>query len=285
MAGPKFPYPSSDWIGQPSNNPHVHSGCYPSEYPQDTSNVKTWQQKMRDRGWSLSVDGCYGPESEKICRQFQSEKGLSVDGAVGPKTWSATWNAPVTSDSGSSSGGGGGGGKNDTGKLNAKRAAALNWMANHRGITEDPVNSNCDNRSDGIRAAQDRCAGGGTWLRYQPWCGVWCFNALKAAGTVKGLNSNMASVSWIESQAKAGKDPFGSWTTDGDKADPGDLVVLFGSGTHVGMVREVHSSYVLTEEGNTSVGSNGGSAQKQRSRSGETYGYAKVNYNQPHVYD
>jgi len=155
------------------------------------------------------------------------------------------------------------------------RDKALSWMANHRGITEDPVNSNCDNRKDGIRTAQDKCAGSGTWLRYQPWCGVWCFNALAAAG-VKGLNSNMASVAWIESQAKAKKAPFTSWTTNGGDCKPGDLVVLFGSGTHVGMVREVHSDYVVTEEGNTSVGNNGGSAQKQRSRHGDTYGYARV---------
>lgn len=166
----------------------------------------------------------------------------------------------------------------DATKGGPSRSEALDWMAGHRGITEDPANSNCDGRSDGIRAAQDRCAGGGTWLRYQPWCGVWCFNALRAAG-VEGLDSNMASVAWIESQAKAGQRPFGNWTTDGGNAEPGDLVVLFGTGTHVGMVREVHSDYVITEEGNTSVGSNGGSAKKQRSRHGDTYGYARVNYN------
>jgi hypothetical protein len=58
--------------------------------------VGTWQSKMSSRGWSLGVDGIYGGESEGQCRQFQSEKGLSVDGMVGPETWNATWNAPVT---------------------------------------------------------------------------------------------------------------------------------------------------------------------------------------------
>jgi hypothetical protein len=58
--------------------------------------VRTWQDKMRSRGWSIDVDGVYGPASEGICRQFQSEKGLGVDGLVGPATWSATWSAPVT---------------------------------------------------------------------------------------------------------------------------------------------------------------------------------------------
>jgi hypothetical protein len=60
------------------------------------SDVRTWQQKMSDRGWSLSVDQMYGPGSENVCRQFQAEKGLVSDGLVGPDTWNATWNAPVT---------------------------------------------------------------------------------------------------------------------------------------------------------------------------------------------
>jgi peptidoglycan hydrolase-like protein with peptidoglycan-binding domain len=55
-----------------------------------------WQGQMVARGWSLAVDDMYGGESERICSQFQQEKGLSVDGVVGPETWAATWTAPVT---------------------------------------------------------------------------------------------------------------------------------------------------------------------------------------------
>jgi len=60
------------------------------------SGTSTWQGQMSARGWSISVDDAYGPESAKVCRQFQGEKGLGVDGIVGPETWSATWTAPVT---------------------------------------------------------------------------------------------------------------------------------------------------------------------------------------------
>jgi N-acetyl-anhydromuramyl-L-alanine amidase AmpD len=56
----------------------------------------TWQQQMVNRGWSLAVDDMYGAKSAQVCRQFQGEKGLDVDGIVGPDTWNATWNAPVT---------------------------------------------------------------------------------------------------------------------------------------------------------------------------------------------
>lgn len=58
--------------------------------------VRAWQQRMAQRGWRISVDGEYGPASEKVCRAFQAEKGLGQDGVVGPATWSAAWAAPVT---------------------------------------------------------------------------------------------------------------------------------------------------------------------------------------------
>lgn len=58
--------------------------------------VRTWQAKMRGRGWRIAVDGVYGARSARVARQFQAEKGLRQDGIVGPKTWEASWAAPVT---------------------------------------------------------------------------------------------------------------------------------------------------------------------------------------------
>jgi hypothetical protein len=60
------------------------------------SDVQQWQERMSLRGWSISVDGDYGPQSRNVCRQFQTEKGLDVDGIVGPNTWNAAWTCPVT---------------------------------------------------------------------------------------------------------------------------------------------------------------------------------------------
>ena len=57
--------------------------------------VRQWQARMAERGWTLSVDGTFGDRSDRVCRQFQREKGLEVDGIVGPETWTATWNAPL----------------------------------------------------------------------------------------------------------------------------------------------------------------------------------------------
>lgn len=58
--------------------------------------VRQWQQKMKERGWTISVDSDYGDRSESVCTDFQREKKLRVDGILGPETWKATWEAPVT---------------------------------------------------------------------------------------------------------------------------------------------------------------------------------------------
>lgn len=79
MAAPPFP-------GRLLRHPPVTEG----------EDVRNWQAQMAVRGWKLAVDGAYGPASEEVCRKFQTEKGLEVDGVVGPQTWAAAWTAPVT---------------------------------------------------------------------------------------------------------------------------------------------------------------------------------------------
>ncbi|RAY15950.1 hypothetical protein DPM19_09380 [Actinomadura craniellae] len=58
--------------------------------------VRIWQVQMLKRGWRIKVDGAYGPRSENVCREFQREKHLTVDGIVGPHTWKASFEAPIT---------------------------------------------------------------------------------------------------------------------------------------------------------------------------------------------
>jgi peptidoglycan hydrolase-like protein with peptidoglycan-binding domain len=58
--------------------------------------VRQVQQRLRDRGWSIGVDGQFGPGTERIIRAFQTEKGLTPDGIAGPRTWNALWSSPVT---------------------------------------------------------------------------------------------------------------------------------------------------------------------------------------------
>lgn len=88
-----WPYGQADYLGQPSSDPHCHSGYYGGI---DQANVATWQAQMQQRGWSIDADGMYGSQSATVCRQFQAEKGLTSDGLCGPATWAATWAEPVT---------------------------------------------------------------------------------------------------------------------------------------------------------------------------------------------
>lgn len=74
------------WPGRELKQPQAMKGA----------DVRKWQAQMKARGWSIVVDGVYDGSDEAICRKFQAEKGLEVDGAVGPITWRAAWNTAVT---------------------------------------------------------------------------------------------------------------------------------------------------------------------------------------------
>jgi peptidoglycan hydrolase-like protein with peptidoglycan-binding domain len=58
--------------------------------------VRAVQQRLRDRGWRITVDGVFGADTERIVRAFQADKGLTVDGIAGPDTWRALWTSPIT---------------------------------------------------------------------------------------------------------------------------------------------------------------------------------------------
>jgi peptidoglycan hydrolase-like protein with peptidoglycan-binding domain len=65
------------------------------------ADVRTWQQHMHTRGWTIGVDGVYSPKSESVCRRFQQDStshgwSLTVDGIVGQNTWRAAWQRPVS---------------------------------------------------------------------------------------------------------------------------------------------------------------------------------------------
>jgi peptidoglycan hydrolase-like protein with peptidoglycan-binding domain len=51
--------------------------------------VKTLQYLLRARGHDLIADGAFGPVTGAAVRGFQQQKGLAVDGTVGPATWTA----------------------------------------------------------------------------------------------------------------------------------------------------------------------------------------------------
>lgn len=91
-SAPKFPLPKGHWYGVESRNSKNHSGFY----AKDRAGIKQFQNKLKSRGWKISADGRFGPATQKVVRQFQAEKKIRVDGAVGQVTWSKIWEAPVT---------------------------------------------------------------------------------------------------------------------------------------------------------------------------------------------
>jgi peptidoglycan hydrolase-like protein with peptidoglycan-binding domain len=51
--------------------------------------VKFLQERLSLMGYSLVIDGEFGAKTEAAVKQFQKDRGLTVDGIVGPKTWTA----------------------------------------------------------------------------------------------------------------------------------------------------------------------------------------------------
>lgn len=88
------PKPTPGPVPPPTPN-HPWPGIYVSQGSTGDI-VRTIQARLQARGWTISVDGQFGPQTDRVIRQFQAEKNLGVDGIVGPATWSALWNAPIT---------------------------------------------------------------------------------------------------------------------------------------------------------------------------------------------
>jgi predicted chitinase len=53
--------------------------------------VQMMQQRLSDLGYSLAVDGIFGPGTRAAVVGLQRQMALSADGIVGPATWAALW--------------------------------------------------------------------------------------------------------------------------------------------------------------------------------------------------
>lgn len=99
---PAFPLPAGQWFGPEAGGNNSISGWHSN--PVGHPGLKQFQQRMKDRGWPMTVDGLYGPKgattpqgnTAEIVVAFQKEKGETPDGLIGPKTWALAWTAPVT---------------------------------------------------------------------------------------------------------------------------------------------------------------------------------------------
>ena len=65
------------------------SSSYPGllKYGSSGTAVKQLQQALVNKGYKISVDGAFGPATRSAVMSFQSSKGITADGIVGPVTW------------------------------------------------------------------------------------------------------------------------------------------------------------------------------------------------------
>lgn len=99
---PAFPLPHGQWFGPEAGGDQSISGWHSD--PLGHPGLKQFQQRMKDRGWDIIVDGLYGQKGDTeprgntadVVGAFQTQKGLVVDKKIGPNTWVAAWNSPVT---------------------------------------------------------------------------------------------------------------------------------------------------------------------------------------------
>jgi hypothetical protein len=104
---PAYPLPGGCYFG-PLYGPDESISCMAPNGcdAQYRPYLAQWQQRMIDRGWEecfvhYGADGMYGEtievsEAGQCAIEFQSEKGLYVDGLIGPQTWDAAWTYPIT---------------------------------------------------------------------------------------------------------------------------------------------------------------------------------------------
>jgi peptidoglycan hydrolase-like protein with peptidoglycan-binding domain len=78
---------NTDPSAQSAYLPHSTASA-PVLYPWDTGPaVARMQELLLAHGFSLRLDGDFGWRTEVAVKQFQRQRGLKVDGVVGPDTW------------------------------------------------------------------------------------------------------------------------------------------------------------------------------------------------------
>jgi hypothetical protein len=94
---PAYPLPPGYYYGPLSGPAKCISGKYKTDLPEWREGLKLWQQRMRDRGWRITPDGYFGPQTAAVARAFKAEKHVGDgSGNIGRAVWNAAWTEPVT---------------------------------------------------------------------------------------------------------------------------------------------------------------------------------------------
>ena len=208
------------------------------------------QQALKDRGYSLDIDGDFGPQTEAVVRQYQEDEGLVVDGIVGPLTWSRLVGTDLYPPQ-------------RVVPINLDQFCVLTALEGRRikevalSILYGAFRANCrevggNNRGPIVRASMEGHEG-----REWPWCAGFVTKGIEIAARILGKPnpfirtfSSSAIHRWAEKKGLI---------IPRSRVESGDVFLVRGGSTgyrHTGMVLSVTPEYVETAEGN--VGARGG---------------------------
>lgn len=185
------------------------------------------QVMLNKMGYSLSVDGIFGPNMETAVKNFQSSKGLTADGIVGNNTWKQLFASYSINVPG-------------TGVEKFLNVAKYELQI---GFHEDNGNN---------------ITPYGIWGGYNEaeWCGLfvsWCAHYAGIENTiVPHYGYTPSGAAWYKQKNKYHK------RGSGYTPKPGDTIFFYSASDgrirHTGIVTHATSSYVYTIEGNSSNG-------------------------------
>jgi peptidoglycan hydrolase-like protein with peptidoglycan-binding domain len=205
--------------------------------------VQALQRGLKDQGYEINVDGNFNALTDAAVRRFQADKGLDVDGIVGPSTWRAL-RGPSGEDTFTPA-------PRVSGNDAALRGRILELAQGEIGRTE------ATNRNDGQALKYPRYFGRGRE--------AWCDDFVSWVNTHAGNPMNDFNCETTHRTMVA----EGRWKGRHDP-QPGDIVLFDWNGDrhadHIGIVKAVNSDgSVQTIEGNTSKrGNHEGVWEKRR---------------------